>query len=551
MLLVVFVCAASAYLPDAINAPEEPTSAEPVLEVPSSTEPVPEVPTSAVPTERQPPQEESAPKGPALTVPTSTESASTGYRFPNVHLEASEDLLNAALGSNTRTQGPFSEIIRGSRYRGMSTRDTQLNIRTLPAENAIALGLDLNVTVKSNSRTTQQRTTVSSASTTHINAIKQASYDDNGWVLKPTEANARTSSRITGVRSNRIIGRRIAQRRARSSAYQQSGSVRYSVARRAEQRTRSEFDSTTQEMLDSWEEDLDRNFRQPLIERGQLPQLMSKRSTDDRIELTFLQATDDELGALTEFPTPLEQPQTRDMVLRLHHSALNNFADGMFGGRNFREDEVAEELEERLGRKLPGLEPEDSANLWSIDFADEKPLRFEFQEGVATVILEARGFTVGQKKIPGARLSAAYELSTSEGKLLGTRLDRIGISPLGSENEVGKVGVRFQVFRSMLRRRFERVFPAEFEMIEFPTPSTWPARASLHFATASAEDEWLQLTCDLPGKETNGTSDQAVQSVVTFMIARLSSIQNLIAPNGWQESLEPFNLFAQDSHPIP
>lgn len=128
--------------------------------------------------------------------------------LPNVHVEATEKLLNAVLGSNTWTTGPFCEVIQGSQYRGMSTRNAQFSIRTDPADEAVALILDWQATVNSNSHSVQQRTSISSVSTTHIAASKRASYEDDGWQMVPSQATANSRSRITGVSTRRIIGRR-------------------------------------------------------------------------------------------------------------------------------------------------------------------------------------------------------------------------------------------------------------------------------------------------------------------------------------------------------
>ncbi len=446
------------------------------------------------------------------------------YRLPNVHIEASEELLNAVLGSNTCTTGPFCEMIQGSQYRGMSTRNAQFSIRMEPADEAVALTLDWQATVNSNSHSVQQRTSVSSVSTTHIAASKRASYEDDGWHVDPSQATANSRSRITGVSTRRIIGRRVARRRA----YEQRPSVDYSVARRAEHRTRSEFDNQASVMLASWESDLDRNIRQPLAERGQLPQLIAKRSTSDRIKLAFLQADAEEFGAFTDIPYQPSEQQSSDLALSLHQSAFNNFADGLLAGQRLREDELASQVEERLGWKLAGLEPVDSTKLWSVDFVEDKPLRVEFHDGLVIVTLEARGFTVGDQHIPGARLRTAFKLSIANGELTGTRQDRIAITPLAADKEDEKVGVRFQVFRSMLRRRFESIFPAEFTLIEFPTPTTWPSLATLHFSTATVQDEWLQLNGDLPSM--NSPSRASLSTVFQQRFAYFSDFyESLIA----------------------
>jgi hypothetical protein len=187
----------------------------------------------------------------------------------------------------------------------------------------------------------------------------------------------------------------------------------------------------------------------------------------------------------------------------LHESAVNNLATGTLAGEQVREDQLAEQMAELWGKAPAGFQPTDPEKLWTIHFHAENPLRVEFADGIATVTLQARGFQVGKQSIPGARLRVAYELVAVDSRLVGVRQGRIEIVPLEATDESTQVGVRYQVFRSMLRRRFERVFPAEFTWDKLPLPADWPERATLTFAHCQATGEWLQLDCTLPDPPAN------------------------------------------------
>jgi hypothetical protein len=191
------------------------------------------------------------------------------------------------------------------------------------------------------------------------------------------------------------------------------------------------------------------------------------------------------------------------LSLDVHESAVNNLAAGMLAGQTVREDHLAERMAELFGWQPEGLRPSDPEKLWSVQFHQEQPLAVEFHEGVVTVTLQTAGFTAGEQAIPGMRLQVAYRLSVDESGLTGSRLGRIEITRLDAWNDSDKVGVRYQVFRSMLRRRFERVFPAEFALARLPLPESWPQQASLYFSQCDADTGWLQLACSLSQPQTD------------------------------------------------
>ncbi len=428
------------------------------------------------------------------------------YSLPNLHVGISTNLINAVLASNTRTRAPFRENISGTTYRGTSTTDAQFSLRTEPDDDGIAITLLWNATIASRSYSTTQRTDVSSRSTTRITASKKLIRQVDGWQVEPAQASTTSRSQITGVTVRRLFGRRVARRRA----YQQRTAVDRSIAHRAALRTRSEFDRTIDVMLASWETDFDRRVRQPLTERDLLPTVAQLQSTDESVELAFLQAHDEQYGTATGLVESVP-PSAGDFSVSLHQSAFNNFTTNLLAGERLSEDQLAAQLSKHLGLKPLELLPSDSEKLWSIDFYEENPLRVEFHNGIVIVTLLARGFQIGDQAIPGARLRVAYQLSVADSQLVGQRQGRIEIVPLTTGQENDNVGVRFQVFRSMLRRRFERLFPSEFTWSQPPVPQNWPPSAKLHFSKLQANDEWLILDCRLSSSRTekfslNGTN---------------------------------------------
>ncbi len=419
------------------------------------------------------------------------------YRLPNMHVGISTELLNALLAKNTRTHAPFRENILGTTYRGTSTTDAQFSLRTEPDDD-IAITLLWNATIASRSHSSTNRTDVSSRSTTHINASKKLIRQEDGWHIEPAQASTSSRSQITGLKVRRLFGRRIARRRV----YQQRPTVDRSVASLAARRTRQEFDHSVNTMLASLEGDFDRRVRQPLAERDLLPVVVQQHSTNDSLQLTLLQADAEQQGTLTGFSHSVPQ-SAGDISLSLHQSAFNNFATDLLAGERLDEDQLAAQLGKLLGWKPLGLQRSDSEKRWSIDFDQANPLRVEFHEGIVMVTLLARGFQIDDQAIPGARLRVAYQLSVADSQLVGQRQGRIEIMPVATGPAAENVGVRFQVFRSMLSRRFDRLFPAEFTWSEPPVAQNWPPHAALYFSQLQARDEWLQIGCSLiPGSPT-------------------------------------------------
>jgi len=55
------------------------------------------------------------------------------------------------------------------------------------------------------------------------------------------------------------------------------------------------------------------------------------------------------------------------------------------------------------------------------------------------------------------------------------------------------VGVRYQVLRSMLRKRFARLLPTNFDWANLPELGELPASATLRIDHCQLEDQWLAL----------------------------------------------------------
>lgn len=419
------------------------------------------------------------------------------YRQPNVKVYASEKLLNAIVSTTSRERSPYREVLLGTVYRGTNTTDSHLSLSTEPAEGNIALTMHWDATVASRSHSSQRRVDVSSRSTTRISATKQLIRTPDSWSAEPAEATASTSSRITGINVRRLIGRRA----ARSQVYQQKNSVARAAARRAQSRTQREFDRHVAKMLDSMRYEFVREVRLPLVKRDQLPETVNQRSTSDSIELALLQANRRQLGAATAMPVWVTGQSSSDLSLTVHQSAWDNFSAGMFAGEQLREDQIAEQISRRLGWTPEGLAPEDADKMWSIHFHEENPVVVDFADGTVTVTIRAQGFTVGEKVIPSAQLQVTYNLNVVDSQLIGEREGRINIVPLQTEGQETQVGVRYQVFRTMLRRRFDRVFPEEFSWNELPLPESLAQRARLNFARCLLTDGWLQLDCQLPSEQ--------------------------------------------------
>lgn len=414
-------------------------------------------------------------------------------RRPNVHLTVSHELADTAVRQSQSTQMQVDESILGTRYVGTSTTDWTVSTRLHSSEDQLAIQFLYTAAMSSRTKGYNGSMVIGSRGTTVVTGTKEVRLGHLGWSLQPATADATACSQIVSISDRRLLGRRLAKR----EAYRQKPATEREVACLAEQRTCLELDRLIDKMVRDTSDRFVRQLRIPLTTYGQFPGKV-ELSTNEGVEVAFLQANGQQLGATTPPPEPLRAGGDSDLYVCLHTSAINNLSAGMLAGRTMTETQLADEFKNLWGSTPAALTSQVSDDAWTIQFEQDQPITVNVDTRQLTLQIRAEQLAVGERVIPGSWITATYELRIEDGGLRGRRKSPLQIVPAGYDlADTPRLGVRYQVFRSMLRQRFERVMPDEFFWNAINLPAHWPQPGRLRFQSITAQDDWLMLAWQL------------------------------------------------------
>jgi len=357
------------------------------------------------------------------------------FAQPNWHLSLSERLLqktlNQKVDETSKVKDRFNEVdISGIAH----TKGTvSLDIVASHEGGAIVLRLK----AKSNSKTTstgERETTVHSSAVTDIVASKKILLCELGVKGDPTKVKCTTTATIDDYssRNPRIAGRRILRDKASSEKR---------ASRRAETTIRKKLDEATNAL----EGRFPYEFLAQLAVRDALPKILKLHSTDDRLFGRSRQASQSQLAAPTQAPS---LDKAYDLTLQLHHSALNNIAETMLGGKTLTDKDFARLLKQEYSGE------EDTP--WSITFARNKPFTIEVDSGKIKFTVRGQ-ITREGKESKNMIISATYHPKTTDKGDRPSKLVRDGRIVVNyAKKQRRKLTARQISYRAVLRRRLEK-----------------------------------------------------------------------------------------------
>lgn len=413
------------------------------------------------------------------------------FCHPNLRLDVSARLLAAGIDSDINDKGDFQETLLGTTYSGAATTRGKLELVLVPDPSHIQTRFDYRATVNSSSTGQKGPVTVQSVARTSVSGSKITTLMEDGFRLLPTKATATTSADISD-----IGGRRLARRAAEGRASSEKAATEQESARQAEQRLTREMDRRTNDLLAPLHYWYQYNIRLPLAGRGNLPSELQCWSTNKFARLSAMQPAAGQLGAPTEAP---HVTGDYDLAVRVHESFLSGLGDGLLAGMTLRETELESQWDSLFGSVPEGIKTIDTERPWTLTFEREQPLMVKLSGGGLAVQIRAEQFTVGQESYPGMWITARYTLAATEAGLVGTRQGRLEIIPPRFDLEGGeRLGVRQQVLRSMLRKRFDPIFTDELTFIGAELPGRWKKAGPLAMELIQADAGWLVLRAKLP-----------------------------------------------------
>lgn len=415
-------------------------------------------------------------------------------RKPNLHVQMSERLIAAAVYRKIERPEPVRDVILGTRIRGEGMLRGTVSARLVEDSNAAAIELTLKSILDADSVGVNGPARIHSESVTRMRSTKRIEILAEGLSAFPARTEAETDSKIEriSVSAGPVI-RNVAHRRV----YQQKDRSEQIAAMHAESRANRRMNDEIDPKIEDLNERYQQKIRQPLLARGLFPEVWDFRSTPSSMELVGLLAWEHDMGAVS--PPPKPEAET-DLLVQLHHSALNNLAQIRLSGAIVREEEIGSELERLFKRYAPekarAIEksPQRSDPPWTFTFARKGPIEVTFNEGMIQIELRIRQFEQENQRHPGMNITIRYRIENGDS---GTYLSLVGkpevFPPAFHERENPVLSAREQVIRNLLGDRLEKELSGHIDLQVERMPENWGRSGRLRPVVGRSEDAWLTL----------------------------------------------------------
>ncbi|MBC7353759.1 MAG: hypothetical protein H5U08_15460 [Thermogutta sp.] len=416
------------------------------------------------------------------------------FAQPNAFVRVKENFLASAFAEPVDVTEDVREIILGTDVRGKGHIVGQRSLELVPSPDRALMAIVVQGTIHSDTVGFNGPARIYSQSVTPFTARKLVAFSPDGLSFQPATCSATTHSDIqdVDVTCNSACVERIAWRRT----FKQKSAAEWEAARKAERRVERRVDSEADPQLEKAAERYQTRVRQPLLDRSLFPQWQLSTS-EDELSMRVLQLGHGGLGAAD---APPEVAKDGAIALRVHHTWFNNLAEGFLGGMILKEERLQQLAQDLLGRVPEELKRDEGEEPWTVRFAARRPIAVTFADG--RLVVEFRGETYwrGDRAYPGMDVRATYRIESGTGdKGPEIRLVREGpltVLPPNFDPERDRLSVRQQTIRSLLERRFEKIFRETITIEPIKLEGQWAKAGPLVVTHLETTGGWLRAVLD-------------------------------------------------------
>ncbi|MHB1035671.1 MAG: hypothetical protein ACYC35_12450 [Pirellulales bacterium] len=426
---------------------------------------------------------------------------------PNLFVVVSNDIVGAGVAAPTEETAPVEDVILGTRIAGTGRTTGFRRVELVPDADRAIFDILFDLTTASDTVGRNGPVQIDSGGITRLAARKRMLFDQEGLRALNASSAAVTNTQVRGVSPVRDgIGSRLVQRVAWNRVCQEKAQAEQIAAQHAEWRANERIDRDAAEMLAKTNKGYAERVRNPLVRRGGFPSQFRCSTSRDQLQLALLEAGPFQ-SAATSAPPDLTGPS--EMTLRVHESAINNFASSALAGRTLDEAglhawivEMAGSLPERL-KRAPDEEP------WEITFPREQPVTIAFADQGFRLAIHGQQYVSGSRRYQAMDVSADYKFEATAGGIKAVRQGELRIFPPGFVPGAGKrLGARQTALRSLLAKRLGKFLEPEMIGSGLILPGRWSQAGKLRVSHFSSQGGWLTLVWK---RETAG-----VQTVATI-----------------------------------
>jgi flagellar motor protein MotB len=402
---------------------------------------------------------------------------------PNLYAEVSDEFVSAAIGGPVDDVAPVCDYIMGTDISGTGHTLGQTTAQLAPDPERGVVDALLFATTYSNTVGLHGPVCIYTNGTTRIGACKRLWVNEYGIFSHPAVSNAVTQTCITDIQARRQIVERMAWKRAG----RQQASAEYIAARHAEQRVNRRVDGQAAETLDKANADYNKKIRGPLVDHRLFPQQLEFTTDPQAIRVVSLQTGNSRLGAFTSPPQPAST--NADMVLRVHESAINNFALDALGGMTVHEEKLQSAVVDMIGRLPEKLKGDEDQEPWAITFARRQPISVTFADDGFKIVIRGSEYFKGENSYPAMDVTAVYKIEKTPDGFKFVRQGDIQVFPPGRT----QVGGKEQTIRTMLTKRFSKVFEPEMKGEGFTFSGKLEKVGKMLPLEVQCRDGWLTI----------------------------------------------------------
>ena len=411
--------------------------------------------------------------------------------YRNMFVQMSAKMVEASAARSVEETAPIEDNIMGTSIRGTGRMKGKVTVELAPSPRRAVIDNLFHGTIWTNSIGYNQSVRAYATGISRVAARKRVFIDDRRMWDLPTVSKATANTTINRIEASSSMVQRIAWQRAT----EQKAQAEQIAAGRMQDRVNRRLDEQSAESLAQSNRNYQRRFRKPLLDRRLFPQKLLFSTTKEALFIAALAASPAQLGSPTAPPPVDGKP---DAAVRVHESMINNLTAGALAGNILTEKRFEQIITDLFGSVPERLQPEEDAEPWSIRFADQQPISVHFAEGGFTMTIRGSSYTSGDNGYPGMNVTATYKIEKTDEGPKAIRQGKLEIFPPGFEPGDGvKLSARQQVIRSLLERRFGKIFDEQMSADKLALPEGWETKGELSLAQWQSYSGWMVISWNL------------------------------------------------------
>jgi hypothetical protein len=399
-------------------------------------------------------------------------------------LDISSAFVSAAVDQTVERTEPVADVILKTRISGTGRTVGKTGAR-LVANNQFAV-----VELVTSGTTTTETVGVNgpvrlySDSTIPFQILQRVFITPDGVRADGVCARAQTQSVLNGIATDlHCILDRIVRKAACKKYWKNKEEADEIASRHAEERLYASSQGEAAPLLKDADEALKKNLTE-LRDKG-IPLTSLRFSSSE--EFVMVRAR---VAAATAAHAPPALPEKPYLALRIQETAATEVARVNLAGKTYTGEQI-EKQSKKLGPGTAPKQPDDQD--FTITFVKDKPLEITFADNGLRAVLRLAQFTSGDNEYSGMDMTVKYRFEPAGSKVKAVRQGPIEAFPPGFKAGQ-KLSARQQAMRTVLQKRFAKVFKEEIVLTDMELPKELQKAGPLEASRAVGKDGWLLIT---------------------------------------------------------